>query len=158
MKLLPKIFGCFCLLALLIFASRANAQDAKTINAFLTKADSMVLKADLNYVQFLADDDMKKDEEAINQMDNAISILNDCLNSMKQDNKESKRVAELRDICKQGSGFLSKTSSVYNMKKNKSIKFRGESYKVTEAGKTYYNGFMEDFEKMWTKNLKKAMM
>ena len=158
MKLSTKIFGSFCLLTSLTIVNQVNAQDAKTINAFLTKADSLVMKSDLNYVQFLADDDMKKDEAAINQMDNAITVLNDCLNSMKQDNKESKRVAELRDICKQGSSFLGKTSSTYDMKKNKSIKFRGESYKVTEAGKTYYNGFMADFEKMWTKDFKKAMM
>lgn len=158
MKLSNQMMGCLSLFASLTIANQIKAQDTKVVNGFLMKADSLVLKADLNYVQFLADDDMAKDQEARKQMSEAITVLEDCLNAIKYDSKEIKRVTELRDICKQGSSFLSKTSSTYSMKKNKSIKFRGETYKVTEAGKTYYNSFLEDFEKMWIKNEKKAMM
>ncbi len=152
-----KFLAAVFLFASMIIASNTNAQTKSSINAKLTKADSLVSKSDLNYVQFLADDDESKMKLAINQIDEAIEILEQCMDDTKYDSKENKRVTELRDMCNITSGFFGKTSGIDGMKKNKSIKYKGQSYKVSDTGKSYYKEYLTEFESMWAKDVKKAM-
>src|SRR6185312_878753 len=94
-----KFLAALLLFANLVIVSQVKAQTKASINAQLTKADSLVNVSDLNYIQFLADDDAAKMKLALNQMDEAIDVLDHCIDATKYDSKANKRVTELRAMC-----------------------------------------------------------